>query len=105
MEKKSKLAAEAKKSTRHEHYKIRFTMRMDLNGNISSTSSKGPNKIVKQEDVAYFLKHAREHLDDLEKRWGKLYLPPEEEKPNRHGIPTGKIKTVRQKKSQNLQDS
>ena len=75
MEKKEKVPRK-----RQNKYKIRFTISMDLHDGISSSASKGPNKVVSEEDIDDFLKHTRSLLDELEADWKKLYHPKEEKK-------------------------
>ena len=61
------------KKRRVQKQKISFSMKLDINDGISSTATKGPNKIVSREDVAFFIKEARERLDNLEKNWLQIY--------------------------------
>lgn len=61
-------------------YKITVTMKMDLKGDYSYTSTKGPNKLVSEEEAMEFLRDAHTYLYGLEDHWKECYKKPKNQK-------------------------
>lgn len=53
--------------------KLRFTMVMQMNGGIRSTSSKACNSFVTLAECEHFVDQAKARLDDLLNNWKELY--------------------------------
>ena len=66
---------EPKRRSQPKH-KIIVTMKMDLKGDYSYTSTKACNKLVSEEEAMEFIRDAHTYLNGLEAQWKECYKKP-----------------------------